>query len=331
MSATEPATLAAEPVIPVSVATLLPETVPGVALYIEMCREGMYAARDEYRLYRGPGFPVTADDLANLRKRGITTVYVSAVEHRQYQDYLRQNLNRVLDDESVPAVRRVSCLNEVVRDILSDIFRWGDLDQRMEDLQQLGRQTVRAICKGDVVLNELRGVLYHDYHTFTHSANVAFYCVVLAQSLGITDQDELSAIATGGLLHDAGKLDIPNSILTKPGALDDDERRIMRRHPRLGFSKLCRRNDLSQGQLLMVYQHHERLDGHGYPVRATARELHEWGRICAVADVFEALTSNRPYRAGLSYRTACEIMQKESGAAFDRDFLKCWLEIVEKR
>jgi HD-GYP domain-containing protein (c-di-GMP phosphodiesterase class II) len=105
----------------------------------------------------------------------------------------------------------------------------------------------------------------------------------------------------------------------------------MRRHPTLGFRKLCHRRDLSLGQLMMIYQHHEHMDGHGYPVHAVAGELHEWGRICAVADVFEALTSNRPYRAGLSYRTACDIMQNQAGTTFDREYLKCWMQIVEKR
>src|SRR5205814_137178 len=141
---------------------------------------------------------------------------------------------------------------------------------------------------------------------------------------------ELSAIAAGGLLHDAGKLDIPSEILTKPGKLTDAEFTIVRRHPTLGFRKLCHRKDLSLGQMMMIYQHHEHVDGGGYPVRSVLRELHEWGRICAVADVFEALTSNRPYRAGFSFPTACGIMQEQSGTSFDKDFLKCWMQLVSK-
>ncbi len=331
MSTCTTASVAIDAVIPISVATLLPESVPGVALYIRLGEEGNFREQESYRLYRGRGFPVTGADLDSLRDRGVSTLFVSGDEHRQYQDYLRQNLNHVLDDASVPPARRVGCLNEVVRDVLGDIFRRGDLDKQMEQIKELGQQTVRAICHDDLVLTELRGVLYHDYHTFTHSANVAFYCVMLARSLGITSLDELSSIATGGLLHDAGKLDIPADILTKPGRLSDDEYRTMRRHPTLGFRKLCHRPDLTLGQLMMVYQHHEHMDGHGYPVHAVAGELHEWGRICAVADVFEALTSNRPYRAGLSYRTACDIMQNQAGTTFDRDFLKCWMQIVEQR
>ena len=319
---TEPTT-AAE-VIPISVATLVPETIPGVSLFIHDDR------LRTYRLYRSAQYPVARVDLDNLRERGVSKLYVPCSEHRKYQEYLRENLDQVLDDESVPAERRVACLNEVVRDVLGEVFRHKNIDSQISQLKELGEKTVNAICRDDVVLSELRGVLYHDYHTFTHSANVACYCVMLARALGINDRAELTAIATGGLLHDAGKLDIPPGILTKPGQLNETELKIMRRHPTQGFRKLCHRTDLSLGQLMMVYQHHEHMDGRGYPVGCTSRELHEWGRLCAVADVFEALTSNRPYRAGLSFTETCNIMQARSGATFDREMLTCWIEFAAK-
>ena len=106
-----------------------------------------------------------------------------------------------------------------------------------------------------------------DYHTFTHSANVSYYCVMLAKELGITSENELNQIAMGALLHDLGKLEIPASILTKPGKLTDWEFDVIKTHPTVGFRQLCQRQDLNHAQLMMVYQHHERLDGTGYPVR----------------------------------------------------------------
>jgi hypothetical protein len=313
-----------EAVIPVSVATLIPETVPAVSLY-------MRGPEESFRLYRGPEHLVTAADINNLRSRGISNLYVAGNDYRAYQSYLRQNLDRLLDDESVPPGRRVGCLTEVLRDILADVFRRGDLDNRIEQLKELGDKTVRAICHDGIVFDELRSVLYHDYHTFTHSANVALYCVLLARELGIQDRAELSAIATGGLLHDAGKLDIPPGILTKPGRLDEREIEIMRRHPTLGFRKLCHRPDLSPGQLLMVYQHHEQIDGSGYPVGHVGGEIHEWGKLCAVADVFEALTSNRPYRAGFPFEKACEMMVAKAGTSFDKEYLQCWMQFVSRK
>ena len=325
MSASISAVATDQTVIPISVGMLAPETIPGVSLYERN------AAGDSFRLYRGCEHAITVADLDNLRSRGVSKLYVACDERERYQEYLRETLDQMLEDGSVPAERRIGCLNNVVRDVLADVFRRGDLDNRIQQFQELGEKTVSAICRDDVIFSEMHHVLYHDYHTFTHSANVAFNCVLLARSLGIHDRRQLSAIATGGLLHDAGKLDIPAAILNKPGRLDETELKIMRRHPTLGFRKLSHRTELLPAQLMMVYQHHEHVDGNGYPVRCTSREIHEWGRICAVADVFEALTSNRPYRAGYSVSAACAAMQVQSGTAFDEDILSCWMQLVSKK
>ena len=318
-------TATSESVIPVAVATLVPETVLSVSLYI--CD----STGESFRLYRSPEHPITTGDIHNLRKNGISNLYVAGDDYRKYQNYLRQNLDLLLDDESAPPERRVGCLTEVVRDILADVFRRGNLENCLEQFRDLGDKTVRAVSCDGIVFRELRSVLYHDYHTFTHSANVAMYCVLLARELGINDREELSAIATGGLLHDAGKLDIPPGILTKPGRLDEKEIEIVRRHPTLGFRKLYHRPDVSLGQLMMIYQHHEQIDGSGYPVGHVGREIHEWGRLCAVCDVFEALTSHRPYRAGYPFEKACEMMLAKSGTAFDREYLTCWMQFVTRK
>jgi len=322
MSAT--ATAPDRAAIPVSVATLLPGTVPGVSLYLSSTGYG------SFKLYRAPEHPITDVDLENLKQRGIVKLYVAGDDHRQYQTYLRDNLEHVLESDGIPHTQRVSCLNTVIRDVLGDVFQQRNLDEQIGKLKEFGEKIVGVVCRDGIVLSELRSVMYHDYHTFTHSANVAMYAVMLAQSLGISEREELSAIATGGLLHDAGKLDIPASILTKPGRLDDAELRMVRRHPDFGFNKLSHRSDLSRAQLMMVYQHHEQMDGSGYPVHSMGNEIDFWARICAVADVFEALTSNRPYRAGSSFDRAAEMMNERSGTAFDKDILKCWMQFVAK-
>jgi HD-GYP domain-containing protein (c-di-GMP phosphodiesterase class II) len=309
-------------VIPISVSTLIPEDALGISLYLQDEERG------NWRLYRAPHCPLTSKDLKSLENRGVTRLYVSCDEESKYQEHLRNNLENVLNNESLHVKQRFSMLNLVVRDVLSDVFRRGDVTDRIEELQELGELTVQVVCREDAAVNELRGALLHDYHTFTHSANVAYYCVMLGKALGITDHRELSAIALGGLLHDAGKLDIPNSLLTKPDRLTEEELRVVRRHPLLGFRKLSLQGNLSFAQLMMVYQHHERIDGGGYPVRSVDNEIHDWAKICAVVDVFEALTSNRPYRPGMSTERACEIMRRKPGTLFDESMLSCWMQVI---
>jgi HD-GYP domain-containing protein (c-di-GMP phosphodiesterase class II) len=310
--------------IPVSVATLAPETSLGIALFLK--EEG----HSEMSLYRGPDVDLAAADLEKLLCRGQTQLFVRAYEHGVYQEYLRENLETVISAEQLPIERRFGVLNEVVRDVLAQKFATGKTDVVVDECQDLARSTVELICREDVVEADLLGVMYHDYHTFTHSANVSYYCVMLAKELSISDPQTLREIAVGALLHDLGKLEISPEILCKNGKLDEREYNVIKAHPASGFTKLCHRNDLSFGQMMMVYQHHERLDGKGYPVGIAADEIHDWAQICSVADVFEALTSNRPYRSGMSRAKAFTLMERDAGSSLDSEILKCWKATINQ-
>ncbi|MCH7990290.1 MAG: HD-GYP domain-containing protein [Planctomycetes bacterium] len=316
----EPQTISDFIAIPLS--TIIPSKSIGVSLYINQGGEGL-------KLYRGPDFPFCEEDLQHLVEKGVHQLYVPTDDQRQYQDYLRSNLPDVLNDESIPVQQRFKTLNEVVRDVLHGVFETGDIQKTVEETTEIGRYTVDLVCRKEFAAADLVDILYHDFHTFTHSANVSYYAVVLAKSLGISDKGELNAIAVGALLHDLGKLEIDESILTKPGKLDRDEFEIIKQHPTTGFRKLCHRTDLSYGQLMMVYQHHERMDGSGYPVGLVGSDMHEWARLCAVVDVFEAMTSDRPYRQGMKTSQALAIMERQPGREFDEEMYQCWKATIK--
>lgn len=311
--------------IPISVATLVPDGHVGIGLYI---RDSFNTAM---RLYCAPDVAFTPSDLQKLLDRGHSQLFVRADEHGTYQQYLRDNLAAVLNDESLRIERRFALLNEVVRDVLASAFGSVHLEvnETIAQCRELARYTVDLICRDDAVAEALLGVMKHDYHTFTHSANVSYYCLLLARAWGISDRVELNKIAVGALLHDLGKLAIDPSILCKRGRLDDVEFEAIRTHPTRGFQQLCHRDDLNYGQMMMVYQHHERLDGRGYPVGLVADDLHPWAKLCSVVDVFEALTSNRPYRSARPRAVAVQIMDRDDGLAFDTEILKCWKQIIK--
>lgn len=310
--------------VPISLATLLPASLPQFPLYI---RE---ADDQPPRLYRDAGYPVDKQDLARLVERGVKHLYVIQTDQERYQNYLRETFSALLIDESLPLAQRFSCLNEVVRDVLSEVFANRNPGSMVEAAGQLAVQTVDLICRDDIVATELLQVLHHDYYTFTHSANVSFCCVLLAKEMGVSDPDELQQIGAGALLHDIGKLDIPERILKKRGRLDEEEWRIIRQHPTTGMEQLGQRTDLTYGQLMMVYQHHERLDGSGYPVGVSADNIHPWAQMCSIADVYEALSSNRPYRPALPKKEVFQIMDRQSGSRLNRGMWECWKKIIQK-
>jgi HD-GYP domain-containing protein (c-di-GMP phosphodiesterase class II) len=309
--------------IAISPATICPSRVPKFPLYL---RDGSSRA---YRLYREGDDPFDADNVRRLTDRGAKHLYVTLADQERYQRYLREYFGAVVGDESLTIQQRFGCLNEVVRDVLGEVFTRRDTGRMVETAGRLAAQTVELICRDDAVAAELLHVLHHDYHTFTHSANVSFYCVLLAREWGIDDQHELQQIGAGALLHDVGKLEIPETILKKRGRLDTHEWDIIRQHPTTGLRLLGRGADLTYGQLMMVYQHHERMDGTGYPVGVSQSQIHPWAQLCAVVDVYEALTSYRPYRPALPKREAVDILERHMGTRLNEGMWQCWKTIIQ--
>ena len=308
--------------VPISVATLLPSEVVGLNLYQQ--------EQDSERvvLYREAEYPLTINDLDRLRSRGIRRLYINKESRSIYQSYLR-GIATSADNDSIPFAARAGALAEVVRDVLESAFASENVDQTVSAAAKLGGLAAEIVTNDQFAAGDLFQVLHHDYATFSHSTNVAFYCGILAAELGYS-KEEIKQITTGGLLHDLGKLEIDESILCKPGKLDDFEFRKIQAHPLTGFRMLARRADLVEGQLMMVYQHHERMDGQGYPVGCRGDEMHPWAKLCAVVDVFEALTSHRPYRKPMPRSKAIVLQLRESGTHFDSEMLSCWKTIIHR-
>ncbi len=309
--------------VPVSLTTICSSEVTNFPLFI---REN---AKTPIRLYRDAKYPFTAEDLQRLIDRGVKRLYVSLDDHEYYQEYLRNNFVTILNDEGLSVKHRFGCLNEVVRDILAEAFSRRDTTKTVEASKQLASQTVELICRDEMTAADLMQILHHDYYTFTHSANVAYFCVLLARASGITDRCCLEQIATGALLHDVGKLEITERILKKRGRLDDAERQNIERHPIVGLELLAQREDMNFAQLMMVYQHHERLDGSGYPVGISERKIHPWAQLCAVVDIYEALTSHRPYRSALPQEDAIAILDRQAGTKLNQGLWQCWKTIIQ--
>ena len=204
------------------------------------------------------------------------------------------NLGTLLNNESHPPRERLRLLNQVVSDTLREAFSSNDMAETVTTTQELATHVVDIGLRSEVAIRDVAMIANHDFCTFTHSANVACYGTLLAHAMGIRNTDELCEIAAGGMLHDLGKLGIPNRILCKAGRLTKEEMATMRLHPTRGFQLLRREQGISRGQLLMAYQHHEWMNGAGYPVGCMGNDLHLWAKICAVVDVFEALTGKRP-------------------------------------
>ena len=154
-------------------------------------------------------------------------------------------------------------------------------------------------------------------YTARHSDGVARFAVLIAERIGF-DPGDVRDLRRAGLLHDIGKLGVSSRILDKPGKLDEDEWRQMRRHPEL-TARILGQVEQLRDLAAMAAAHHERLDGRGYHLGLTAEQLSPSARVLAVADVAEALSADRPYRAGLAPDVVLDIIGKDAGTALDAD------------
>ncbi len=155
-----------------------------------------------------------------------------------------------------------------------------------------------------------------DAYTEGHTRRVALRAVLVGEELGLS-ANRLRSLATGGLLHDIGKLSVPDEILKKPGSLDEDEFAVIKRHPEWGNKLLGELGGFSDLVRRLVLDHHERLDGAGYPNGRTALDLDLETRILTVCDVYDALLSVRVYRDAWTHDKAIGLLREQTGSAFD--------------
>jgi ribonuclease P protein subunit RPR2 len=177
---------------------------------------------------------------------------------------------------------------------------------RAQELRRSYRETVRALSNA---------VEARDAYTGKHAERVTGYGIEIARRLGLA-LEEMPELEFGFLLHDIGKVAIPDSILYKPGALTDEERALMAQHPMIG-AQIVRGIEFLARAVEVVRSHHERWDGRGYPDRLAGEEIPLAARVFAVADVLDALTTDRPYRAASPFVVARQMITEESGTQFD--------------
>lgn len=237
------------------------------------------------------GRTLSLDDLQLLKRLGIREVEVQspggseriAMNPRVGDSYTADPLSPKLRELAVGEVENV------YRD-----FR--NLNQRhYVRLRRVGEEMVDRISQlADlhIAVHDLRG--FDDY-TYKHSVNVTAVALATAMRMGLAKED-LQLIAIGGLLHDIGKMRVPTEVLHKNGPLNAEERTIINSHPEWGYDILTSRLDIPPIVAAIALQHHEMLDGSGYPDKRTAERIHQFVRVVTVSDIYDALRSERPYK-----------------------------------
>jgi putative nucleotidyltransferase with HDIG domain len=215
----------------------------------------------------------------------------------------------------------LKCLKDRYQFHLEELVaqRNTEVDEAFEEIENSYRITLKAL---------VQALETRDFETHGHSERVVTFSLRLAHELGL-DKDALRNLELGALLHDIGKIGVPDAILRKPAALNEDEWNKMKLHPQHG-QKILRNIAFLEKAARLVAQHHEKWDGSGYPYGLRGEDIEIGARIFAVVDAFDAMISDRVYRRGRPYRDALEELERCAGTQFDPLIVEAFKNIPQE-
>ncbi|WP_336045602.1 HD-GYP domain-containing protein [Solibacillus ferritrahens] len=281
---------------------------------INVLKEGMVVGRT---IWNEAGHPLLHKDVI-VTNRIIERLRQLNIQYLYIDDSLSTGIEIEETIELKKRIEAVKNMTQAFTNIKQAIPNQSSfvLDQQSKIICLIVDDIMNSIINSDDVLMVLTDAYLYDEYIYQHSFQVSMYSIAIAKEMGYSYED-IRLIGIGALLHDIGKLLIPIEILLKPGQLTEDEYEEIKRHAQYGFDLLRNLHSLSLLIAHCAFQHHERIDGSGYPRGIVDHEIHPFAKIIAVADVFDALTSNRVYREKMLPTEAIAIIAKDDGTKFD--------------
>jgi putative nucleotidyltransferase with HDIG domain len=284
---------------------------------------------DSLVLYMREGEFFTARHRRELCGAGTGDVYVWEARRSEFDSYVEGNLGDILLDERLPVEERSRVFNDtsaaIVHRVLEHKLPQGISRPTFDRMLTLVRDSIRHLSAADF-LRTVTALVSHDFRTYSHSIHVFVYASALLHTYGLDDATMVQC-GLGAILHDVGKTEVPAHILNKPGPLSEREWRIVREHPRRGL-EMCADLPLSEHVRGCILHHHEKADGGGYPDGLSAEAIPLPVRVLTLADIYDALTSTRPYAKACTPFEALRVMRNEMGACLDTEAFRRLVAIL---
>ncbi|WP_448548410.1 HD-GYP domain-containing protein [Thalassotalea fusca] len=317
-----------------------------IKIPISQLRIGMYVVEivsgKKSVTVKSEGYVLNNDAINRLEKSGVTHVSVDpdkdknkpaqelpAVEvgnTAQVETPPAQFQPKVsLDHEMKTASKLYGNAKELQSKILNDIA-----SGKMFDIESARLQTdaiVDSIFRNQDALACMARLRMKDEYLIEHSLNVSILTTIFAKHLG-EKREVIEQLALGAFLHDIGKIRIPDAILHKPARLTDKEYQQMQRHVQLGVELLEESAHLSHIAISMVKEHHERLDGNGYPLQLTDKQISKYGRVIAIVDSYDAMTADRVYKSGMHPINAFKNLKQCVDSSYDKALVESFIQCL---
>ncbi len=268
----------------------------------------------------------TKQEIARLQSDGHRQLLCRQSDQSKIAAYRR--LSQVPKiNETLPPPSRLLHLSDVAAEFTRVLFEYPFTESALHHGKQIAEAMVRCVEEDPTCVSALGKLAQHDHYTYYHSGRVSAYSIAIAMQLGMRDSYSLTELSLGCLLHDVGKGRIPQSLLLKAGPLTEQEWLTMRQHPIFGAEQVGT-SLLTTVPREIILHHHERLDGTGYPHNLISSELVEEVKIASFADVFDALTTNRPYQQSRSRFEALDFLRFKHLQTLHQDSFRAMVEIL---
>lgn len=294
---------------------------------IQNCKPGMRLARSIYNedglILLGKHVELTSALIQRLQQLGVHRIYIE--DSRTDDLVIHDPLSEATRVEALKTIR--SNFQKFMEDVKNGRLVSHSNPHLGRDIRRVVDLILDELKQNDQAMIMLSTIQATDFYLYQHSLNVCLYAIMLGKAMGYT-QDQLSVLALGAMLHDIGKTQVPEKILMKPGPLTEEEMAIMRKHTEDGFIML---KDVPNIPLIAAHcalQHHERLNGTGYPRGILGDEIHEFGQLLGIVDTFDAMTTHRVYRPAALPHEAVEVLYAGAGTLFDQQMISLFRDRV---
>jgi len=304
---------------PVDLACLHPESFAPCDLYKK-------SEEKDFVLFARRGIPFDNIVKSVLKENCINQLYIKKDEVDEYFDYMKYELTQLVKNPNASSTSKANAVNATCKEVLKKVFdepRSFFVNKAIDIINP----AINLIVSDDHAVRHLVQLTSYDHCTYIHSTNVGIFSIALARIFfGANAAHDMNKLGAGFFLHDLGKCKIPLEIINKTGPLTEEERTVVKRHPEEGYRLLMESGYSTEETQIIVLQHHERDNGTGYPNGLKGGEIHPYARICRLADIYEALTSERPYHKRRTTFEALKII-KEQMSDVDQNLISCFINL----
>jgi HD-GYP domain-containing protein (c-di-GMP phosphodiesterase class II) len=288
---------------------------------ISLLRPGMIVGKNLYnennQMLLGKDTVIRPEYIPKIKELGYSGLYIMDEESKDIE--IKEIISMDLRIDAVKKLKK-AFISEVDKDIKK-------IDEQATSIKEIVEEVVdNIIYNKDLMINMIDLKTYNDY-TYYHSVNVAVIAIAIGVALELNKR-KLYHLGMAAMLHDIGKKFISLDILDKKGPLTNSEFLEIKRHPELGYEHIKKHYDLPASVYIAIRQHHEKFDGSGYPDKKSGKDISLFGRILLVADIYDALVSNRPYHDAYSPSDAVEYIMSSNGTMFDPVVVEAFLKKV---